>query len=181
MHSPRKTTSLALVSVICLLAGLFIAGIIRGWIIIQLPTQLTYNQAATAEQRACTLWLHKDANWHQEQVLCVAPHETTAALQQLISSWVSLVNEEKILTQELQLTSALLGDEHVAYLSFEQSPFSREESTHARWLFIESLLRTIRDNLPQLTSVMLLVNHKPLVDRHLDFSKPWPTRGFLET
>jgi hypothetical protein len=74
----------------------------------------------------------------------------------------------------------LVADEHIAYVSFEQTPFSPEQSTKSRWLFVESLLRTIKDNLPQITSVMLLVHDKPLLDRCLDFSKPWPIQGFLE-
>lgn len=182
MRSPiNHITSLTKIAVASIILGLLVASLMRGWIIIQLPTRFSGQQTtATAEQRICTLWLHSAQGWHKEEQSCVFPHDTAAALQNLMGTWVSLVNEERISAQPLQLTSALVGDEHIAYVSFEQTPFSLEQSTQSRWLFVESLLRTVRENLPQITSVMLLVHHKPLIDRCLDFSKPWPIQGFLE-
>lgn len=182
MRSPiNHTTLLIKIAVACTILGLVVASLMRGWIIIQLPTRFTSQQAAaTAEQRTCALWLSTAQGWHKEEESCVWPHDTAAALQNLMSSWVTLVNEEKIVTQPLQLASVLVSDEHIAYVSFEQTPFSPEQSTKSRWLFVESLLRTIKENLPQITSVMLLVKHKPLVDRCLDVAKPWPIQGFLE-
>jgi hypothetical protein len=181
MHSPINiSTSLIKIAVACTILGLLVASLMRGWIIIQLPTRFSSQQTtATAEQRICTLWLHSAQGWHKEEQSCVFPHDTAAALHNLMSCWVTLVNEEKISAKPLELTSALISNEHIAYVSFEQTPFSLEQSTKSRWLFVESLLRTIKDNLPQITSVMLLVHHKPLIDRCLDFSKPWPIQGFL--
>jgi len=182
MRSPiNHTTPLIKIAVACIILGLFVASLMRGWIIIQLPTRFTNQQiTATTEQRACTLWLSTAHGWHKEEQLCVLPEDITSALHTLMSSWIVLANEEKITAQPLLITSVLVGDEHIAYLSFEQTPFDKEQSTNSRWLFVESLLRTIKENLPQLTSVMLLVHHKPLVDRCLDFAKPWPIQGFLE-
>lgn len=182
MRSPINTSSsLVKIAVACIILGLVAASLMRGWIIIQLPLSFASQQTiATAEQRTCSLWFYKDATWHTDKESCIWPAATAPALQNLINSWVTLINEEKITAHPLKLTSALVSDEHIAYLSFEQSPFSPEQSTYDRWLFVESLLRTIKDNLPQLTSIMLLVNHKPLADRCLDLSTSWPTQGFLE-
>lgn len=182
MRSPINIFNpLIKIALVCVILGLLVASLTRGWIIIQLPTRFTNPQSkALAEQHSCTFWLHTAHGWHKEEQACVWPHDTTAALQSLMQSWVTLSNEEKN-AKPLNLISTLVSDEHIAYISFEQSPFSSEQSTHSRWLFVESILRTVRENIPQITSVMLLVNHKQIIDRCLDFSKPWPTQGFLRT
>lgn len=183
MRSPIDPSfPLIKIAVACIILGLVAASLMRGWIIIQVPLSFSSQQTRVpAEQRTCSLWLYKDANWHTDKESCLFPDDTASALKNLISSWVTLVNEEKVTPHPLKLTSALVSDEHIAYLSFEQSPFSAEQSTYDRWLFVESLLRTIKDNVPQITSVMLLVNHKPLADRCLDLSTSWPIQGFLES
>lgn len=167
--------------IVCCFIGIFIAGMMRGWIIIQLPTSLTKHQQTTSiEERSCSFWLSTAQGFRNEKETCLWPHDTAAALQSLVTVWTNLTNEDAPGGKTLHLQTALMSDGHTAYLSFEQSLFDSEQSTHARWHKVESLLRTIRENMPEITSVMFLVNHKPLIDRCLDFSRPWPIQGFLD-
>jgi hypothetical protein len=63
-------------------------------------------------------------------------------------------------------------------LSFDRSPFPTEWTTYEQWMWIESLLKTVRDNDIRIQRIRFLVHHQELIDYHLDFSNPWPIIGF---
>jgi len=83
--------------------------------------------------------------------------------------------EKKITVQTVLLSTS----DQVAYLSFDSDPLSKESSTFDKWMLIEGLLKTIRENSVRLQQIQLLVHHQLMQDPHLDFSKPWPVDGFL--
>ena len=164
---------------LCSCIGIILASITRGWIIIQLPTRLTVKATMTEQNHECSLWLLTPQGWHNEKELCLLTDDTATSLTHLVKAWATLMYEEKRTLRPLQLASVLIDQQNCAHFSFEQTPFTNEQSIRDRWFLVESLLRTIRENVPTITSVMLLVGHKPLVDRCLDFSKSWPIQGFF--
>jgi hypothetical protein len=86
------------------------------------------------------------------------------------------------MTKTVSLQSAMLSPaQHELYISFTRNPLEKEKSIQEKWLFIEGLLKTIRENGLMLQAIHFLVQHQPLNDPHLDFSKPWPLQGFLTT
>ena len=98
----------------------------------------------------------------------------------LINAWLSLLEEEHILTKKTMLQSALITVSGHAYLSFDHNILSKEEIIFRKWMLIEGLLKTIAAHDIAITHVQFLVQHQPLHDAHLDFSLPWPLYGFMK-
>ena len=46
-------------------------------------------------------------------------------------------------------------------------------------MWIEGLLKTVRENNIHVQSLYFLVRNKPLHDAHLEFCHPWPLAGYL--
>lgn len=106
-----------------------------------------------------------------------SPEEQIALILQ---KWFMMIFEEGYHDRLINLQAALIDEvTKTCYLSFDQNPFKKESSTHARWLFMESLLATIRQQKYQIQSVQVLVNHQPVDDTYLDISIPWPIQGFI--
>jgi hypothetical protein len=90
--------------------------------------------------------------------------------------------EEKIISKAISVQSAMLSPAgHELYISFNRNPLKKEKSTYEKWMFIEGLLRTVRENKIVVQAIHFLIHHQPINDHHLDFSKSWPLVGFLES
>ena len=50
-----------------------------------------------------------------------------------------------------------------------------------KWMMIEGVLKTLRENNITVKDVHFLVQHQPLSDPHLDFSVAWPLHGFINS
>lgn len=101
-------------------------------------------------------------------------------IEQLVKTWLSLLDQENITTKKVSLQScAFSASEQQLYLSFDRSPLAKQSSTYSKLLLIESLLQTIRDSDIHFQTIQFLNHHQPLIDNHLDFSKPIPLTGFL--
>jgi hypothetical protein len=100
-------------------------------------------------------------------------------MQYLINAWLTLLDEENVMSKKVTLQSALMSAHGHLYVSFDRNPFDENSPTYDTWMWIEGLLKTIRENEPSIQSVHFLVHHHPMEDNHLDFSNPWPITGFL--
>lgn len=78
------------------------------------------------------------------------------------------------------LQSVVVTQAQEAYLSFDRNPFGKEQSTFEKWIWVESLLKTVRIADVPLQSIYFLAYHQPLHDVHLDFSISWPVVGFFK-
>lgn len=126
-----------------------------------------------------TFW--KDGQWQQEEAEILWSESTAQTLLHIVNRWLSLADEEGVLSQKLLLQDAAISDsKNNAYLSFDRYPFEKESSTYEKYLVIEGLLKTIRQSGLKIVYIHLLVHHKPIQDYHLDFSHPWPVCGFLD-
>jgi hypothetical protein len=91
------------------------------------------------------------------------------------------MDEERLMSKKVSLQSVILTpNEKDAYLSFDRYPFSPESPTVEKFMWVEGLLKTLRDNGISLQGVRFLVHHQEMLDSHLDFSNPWPGIGFLK-
>lgn len=99
----------------------------------------------------------------------------------LIQAWLAFLEEEEIINKKIILqTATLTSRNEELILSFDQTPLDKEASTTSKLIFIENLLATLNNTFGStFKKVRLLVNHKPLLDQHLDFSLPWPTTSFI--
>lgn len=169
-----------LISISTLLAGIVFYGIYNDFIIIRfplktIPTALTTN----AQKKNFKLFYWFQDKWHTEEKELLAQN-TVKTLTYLVTSWLALLEDERVMDKKVSVQSVLtdaLGTE--AYISFDRNPFSKESSTYQKLMWIEGLLKTIRENGIPLKNIRFLVHHRPLQDQHLDFSSAWPLTGYL--
>jgi len=141
----------------------------------------------TPESRTITSTTKKEVSlffwhnhiWHQEKKE-ILWHETTSTnIHNLINNLFILLEEEQIMPKKTSVQSVLIAPSgRTAYVSFDQSPFLKNHITYEKWLIIEGILKTIRENSTDIDTIQFLVRHTPFHDQHLDFSKPWPITGF---
>ena len=170
------------ISAICLAFGLFFCAYQQGWIIFRRPTFSTKGQVAqpTATKKTVKLTYWQRNDWHTESTQLVWPAQTARALEYLITSWLSLLDEESIAAKKVSIQTVMVApSEQEAFISFDRNPFDAQQTIQEKWMWVEGLLATIRENVPTIHTARLLVRHKPLLDTHLDFTNPWPVRGFL--
>lgn len=166
-----------------LLLGILLYAYLQEWIIVCWPgnkgSGISLLQAGTKKKVTFSYW-HNSA-WHQEMQELVISTNTSESLQALVSGWLVLTEQEGISDKKVSLQTGLLssGDRY-AYLSFDRNPLPTECSTFTTWMWVEGLLRTLRENGMSFQGVYFLVQHEPLQDDHLDFSNPWPLTGFLK-
>ncbi len=123
---------------------------------------------------------HQDA-WRQENVDILWSTQKVHALSSLITSWLTILDEEKINTKKISLQSiAISSNQQEVFFSFDRNPFNKQQSTFEKLLWIEGLMKSIRESGIKIQSIRFLVHHQPLTDTHLDFSNSWPIEGFLK-
>ena len=167
-----------------LISGFIFFAIMNSWIIIRIPGfySLTYDAQMHqfSYKKEVALHFYQNQGWYSEKMDIIWSDDRNLALIELIKAWLLLCHEEKVCSKKINLESVLL-DQHqsTAYVSFDSSFFTKQQTIFEKWMFIESLLKTINTNLNGISTVALLVHHCPLQDMHLDFSKPWPIQGFI--
>ena len=137
------------------------------------------SSANPAQKQNTTLYFWHQNEWHTEHVSLLFSDYIAANMQQLVSRWIQLLNEEKILKKKVALQSATITfDKQELIISFDRVPWNKEWSTFDKWMTIEGLLKTIKTVDPSIKQVRFLVNQQPVQDPHLDFTNPWPIKGF---
>lgn len=178
-----KTTNL-LLTIASFCAGLLFFAYHNQWIIIQLPwhTITAPTTQAAFHKKPVTLkyWQNGTLKSETQQLLW---HESDDAANAalLITTYFSLLDEEWLINKKISVTAATCGPTPASLIvSLSDSPLNPDASTAAKWHLIEGLLQTLREQIPALQQVTFLVNHQPLQDAHLDFTRPWPIIGFKE-
>ncbi|MFC1845679.1 hypothetical protein ACFLX2_00970 [Candidatus Dependentiae bacterium] len=185
-----KSINLILLSLLSLIVGALYLALSQGWILFHYPSYKTQTEQTSANLRAekkqvKLIFWHQN-KWQSESVEILVTQDPAQTLQHLVNNWLSLLDEEQLMKKKVTLQSALIRSDNrtssidEAYLSFDRNPFDEKSSTHEKWMWIESLLKTIRENGIALQSVRFLVHHQIMQDNHLDFSNPWALAGFLK-
>ncbi len=181
-----NTKTYYLFSGLSLLGGCLFFAYMQEWIILRIPYQPNESKEAchnlegnhTKKKVKLSYW-HK-GKWHTEQQELIWSNDKTATIHYLINSLLTLLDEEMVMDKKVTLQTVLLASaDNEAYLSFDQNPLPTESSTFAQWMWIEGVLKTIRDNGIALRTIHFLVHHQPLSNDHLDFGQGWPLAGFL--
>lgn len=170
------------ISCIALITGPLFFAFYNNWIIIHIPIhrKFTENSQSQSCKKNITLWYWHTNNWHQEKKELLWSELNTENLTHIITSWLTLLNEEDMLEKKISLQSVTLSSSgNEAYISFDHSPLGKQWSTHKKLFLLEGLLKTIRESGIKIQQVRFLVHHQPLHDHHLDFSRSWPVTGFL--
>ncbi len=182
-----KTRTFFILTLICCVAGVIFFLIQRNWVIIHFTFSPHHNgssnteEKCTAVQKKIKFFYFKNNKWHTEQINLVWDDQNnTMNMQQLVKQWLTLLQDEHLLPAHVNLVSVALSSQGGdAYISFDTSLFSPDQSIMKKWLILESLFKTMHDAAVPIYSVMFLVHNKPMVDDHLEFSQPLPVQERL--
>lgn len=170
---------------ICITAGLAFHAYQKEWVILLLPHQAAENSIESLQpQTACsqkkiTLYFYKHDTWHHEQTTVLWSDNVANNVKIVTNNWLTLLEEEKLLSNDVQVISAVLTSNKEMLLSLNKDLFSNQDATYQKLMLIESLLKTIRTNKIAIQSIRFLVHHQVMLDDHLNFSIPWPITGYL--
>lgn len=178
----NKYTKLCLIT---FLIGAFFFAYQQGWLIIRLPlySSLLRNNSMVTDitKKNVKLIFWHNHEWNTEQQELIWGTNTEKNCLYLINTWLTFLDEETIMDRHVSLQSAILTPSKQLLLSFDRSPFQIDDVTFSKWMWVEGLLKTLRENGIKVNGVQLLVHHQVLNDPHLDFSNPWPLQGFVQS
>lgn len=129
-------------------------------------------------KRKISLFTVCDNNWQEEEVEVLWPYESEAQIQQIVTAWLAHNAEEKEVHCPLAVQSVLIANTAL-YISFDQSPFQKKDSLFEKLMWVEALLKTLREAGTKAPALYLLVDHSFINDPHIDCTRPWPLAGFL--
>ncbi len=131
-------------------------------------------------KKVCAIFYPTSSGLKQESCDLVITDDMAAFMSTLLQRWITLLYEEHIILKKITIQSCMLdSNQHTAYLSCDRSLFASDNSITYKLMLLESLLKTLRENQIPITSIQLLVHHKPLQDIHIDCSRPFPITGYL--
>ena len=168
---------------ICSICGFILYAITNDWIIINIPGKSStstqqVNQSVKRKIVKLIFWHNK--KWEMEKAQIIWSEKVEYNTKNLLNCWLNLLDEEGIMKKKVSVQSVAMNNiKTECFVSFDQTPFPKEDSTFEKLIWIESLLKTLRENEIQLQGISFLVHHKPLNDNHLDFINSWPIEGFL--
>jgi len=173
------------ISALTFLLGLFTFAYLNNWIVFRFPSKITHGNewytAPTTTKKKVTIFFWKHDQWRKETTQLVWHEEQDKNIEAVTKTWLSVLEDEGLITTPVRLQSVLLSPSKTqAYLSFDRNFLPQDGSTHDKWLRVEALLKTIRENNIPMAHVQFLVDHQPMTDYHLEFSSPWSTAGFLK-
>lgn len=175
-------TRFFLISIAMLGIGMLFYGFYHKLIIIQLPKQSISSQGSdqrNAQHKNVRIFYWDGEQLAQEDKELIYSGNMQSTLAELVSRWLSVLEEEKLLSKKVTVQSVLLDIQSTtAYISFDRNPLKKELSTYEKLMIIESLLKTLKESDSKLHKVQFLANHKPIQDVHLDFERPWVIQGY---
>lgn len=174
-----QTKNYFILSFIIFFISIFFYAYYHEYIILNIKKTTTtqLKQESSAKQKV-TIFLWKNG-WKSEELHLLLNQNISHDAQLILGNWLELALEEQIITKKITAQSLVNTDEQHLYLSFDHIPFSKENSTHEKWMIFESILKTFRTAFTSLKKVTFLLNHQPLIDPQIDFSNPWPIEGFI--
>lgn len=183
----QKSINILILSVLLFIFGFLFFAFYNNWVVLFLPSYnvetLSKSKSFKQERVGVELYYWNNRQWNKEKINLLWCQENNADnIKYLINGLLNLLEEEKITKDRVvTLQSVLISSSgQQAYLSFDKNPFdNNKNSTHDKFMFVEGILKTIRENNIKIQGVYFLVNHKIMQDYHLDFSNPWPINGFL--
>lgn len=150
------------------------------WLIVRSPQIGTTRSNQVKIKKNITIHFWHDDRWHSEKQDLLWSNDTADNLYYLITNWLNTLDTEEITSKKVALQTATISPSGTdAYLSFDHNPLQPEWSTFQKWMWIEGILKTVRDQRLPIQNLYILVHHKPLIDRHLATNNAWPISGFI--
>jgi len=163
-------------------AGIFFYAFYREILIINLPLTKQYNAAEyrTAQQKKIRLFYRNGEQFIEGEKELIESANPQDILTSLVARWLTFLEEEEVLPKKVTVQSVLIGNQkQTAYISFDRSPFTKDQSTFEKIVFLEGLFKSLKTNSTLIKKVRILVNHKPLQDPHIDGEHDLTVLGYL--
>ena len=176
--------TIIIISLSSFLVGMLFLAIQQQWILFQSPRTFAHIQKMICQQmtkKNTSITILKNGSFYREQRFILWSVLLDEQIEQLVNAWLALLDEESLEVKKMNLQAVWVDSNgQQATISFDRSPFNKQWPIIKKWYLVESLFKTLKDNSILIGSIQLLVDHKQLVDAHLDFSKPWPLEGFID-
>jgi hypothetical protein len=168
-----------IIFVVSFFTGFLFFSVHNQWIIFRAPwQQSTILSSDVIKKKSVVLHYFYGDKWKSEKQEMLWQENAEKNIFHIINAWLTLLDDEHVITKKTTLQSAFVTPSGIAYLSFDHNILGKEETIFKKWMLIEGLLKTIVSNDIAITHVQFLMQHQPLQDAHLDFSMPWPVHGF---
>jgi len=146
----------------------------RQWIIIMSPPAYAHTIKQNKIKKECLLWYWQHEQWHHENQSIVWTEDTAANLHYLINNWLTFLFEEGITNKKVYAQSAMLNqNKQQLFVSFDRQLFDKQQGTHAKYMIIQGLIKTLA-HATTCTQVYILLQHTSMPDTDLDFACAWP-------
>ncbi len=153
----------------------------KQYIIFNIPNSISI-PIVSAEKKQVDFFFYQEEKIHRETQTVVFTDIPEQNIHLVISRWLEIAFDEKIVSKKITLQSAILSyDSKELYLSFDSLLWHKESNTFYKWSIIEGILKTIKNLGFGITKVHFLTNHQIMQDHHLDFTNPWPIDGFMDS
>lgn len=165
----------------CLCAGLLMAALYRGIIVVRLPGRslALVSEQSPINRKTVTLYFWRNDTFKKESVELVIPDNQSDAIGRIANAWLNLLDEEELLKKRVRVDAVLMvAKTNQVYISFDRNPFDKAASTNDKLLFLQGLLKTLKENGISPQGIYFQAHHQPLQDYHLDFTNAWPMSGF---
>lgn len=165
-----------------LVAGVLFYAITEGWIVFRAPW---HKQAAPAahtislNRKKVTLSFWHHDTWNCEDTELIWSTDNAHNIKLLLNRLLTLMEEDAVMQKKVSVETVLISKNDHAYISFDRNPLSKDAITFEKMMWIEGVLKTLRENNIPISAVWFLTRHQPCADTHIDFSTPWPITGFL--
>lgn len=173
MFRTKKTVILSIALAISFLLAFIFFALQKEWILWRGPLETSdhYKKQHTYKEIELLYWQHEQLK--HETITQVWGEDEQQNINYLINTWLTFLYEEKCISHKVCVQATMLNPSKTElFISFDHKPYNNKQSILEKVRFIQTLLKTIA---PCTTaqSVHFLVNHKPLVDQHLDFDSDW--------
>ena len=122
----------------------------------------------------------QNGKWVTENRQLLESKDIYKTINYLTTSWLHLMLDENFINKFTKVQNVMLDHSGTElFISFDTNFLAKQHSIAQKLDIIESLLKSIRDNIPNINTARILVRHVPMQDTHLDFNRPWPVNGFL--
>lgn len=126
------------------------------------------------------LYFWKHDKWSNEKTSYIKSNSIEKNIQTISHLYFRLLDDEAIIHHDITVNNVVLhANKQIAFISLNQSPFLKQDSTKDKLMIIEGLLKTLQSNNIAVPLIQFLVNHQSIDDDHLDFTVPWPIQGYL--
>lgn len=172
-----------LIAILTFGTGLLYYALQEEWLIIRHPWWQTHQQQflSAFTKKKVTIYAWHQKNWVREQIDMIwSEADDIENAKQLTQATLTLLFEEEFMKKKVTVETALktINDTELI-LIFDRYPFSKTMAIRDKYLIIESILKTLRENGLKRTKIRFLANHQPINDPHIDFAQSWPLEGFL--